>query len=265
MAIIYGVTTMKIAYSFSPNWFKHILVELFALFSNNSPPIKVYLLSDQLTKWQINQLKFLKNLFGDGYTIDAIAIPVDYFTPLNQNNIFTKYALYRLLLPFVTEEDKILYLDTDTLVINSICELYNLDLKDNFLAAAEDINIENFSTGMKESIGFAPDEPYINSGVTLLNLKLMRETGKAEELLNSIQKDFYPVCPDQTLLNKLCQGKIQLINRYYNTCYATFLSEPIVKKEIKIMHYIGNKTKNWVYDMEFSDLWEHWENKWRAI
>lgn len=261
---IYGVIPMNVAYSFSPNWFKYILIELFALFSHHNKPITVYLLSDPLTKWQIKQLKILKAHFNHLHKIEVVAIPDNTFKELNSGQ-FTKYALYRLLLPFIVEVDKILYLDADTLVLQNLEELYNMELGNNYLAAAEDKNIDYWSPNLRKAIGFTQNDVYINSGVTLLNLKLLRETKKADELFDTIQTVRYPVCPDQTLLNHLCKNQIALIDRYYNACYATFLEEPMKFEKIKILHYIGNKNTNWVYDMELAEVWNHWETKYREM
>lgn len=69
--------------------------------------------------------------------------------------------------------DRILYLDPDIIVNGKINELYNMEMGDNFFAAASHIG------GLLQKVNeFRLDaqrnSPYINSGVMLMNLRELR-------------------------------------------------------------------------------------------
>ena len=60
--------------------------------------------------------------------------------------------------------DRVLYLDADTLVINKLDELYNMDFEGNYFIAATHVRkmLHKFN---EIRLGIEKDEPYINTGV----------------------------------------------------------------------------------------------------
>lgn len=235
---------MNISIAFSPNWYEHILVELHALFTTNKAPIKVYLLSDQL---------FDVPDFGDGYEVESInmgeifdkAIP----SQVNVSTRFTKYSMYRLLLPALLKEDKVLYIDADALVVGDISGLYNIDMGDNLLVGCIDLGI---APGYKESIGLSGNDPYLNAGVILMNLAEMRRLGLDKQMIETANTKYY-LGHDQCILNTVCKGKIITINNGYNSSMSTGYAD-----DIKIIHYAGPKNP-WIKGIQLSDIWYTWE------
>lgn len=122
---------------------------------------------------------------------------------VNMKNLYSPYAFIRLLADKVEEvPDKVLYLDTDVVICKDISDLYNTDLKDYEYA------------GVKDYLGrFFIDSEYINSGVLLLNMAKIRQTGlfdKCRDVVNTKKMAF----PDQTALNKYVIKKMFLDDRY---------------------------------------------------
>ena len=69
--------------------------------------------------------------------------------------------------------ERILYLDADTIVINPLKELYETDFEGNYYVAATHVKkvlhkLNEIRLNIKE------DEPYINTGVLLINLEALR-------------------------------------------------------------------------------------------
>lgn len=78
-------------------------------------------------------------------------------------------VLARCWLSKILTEDKILYLDIDTLVLNDLTDLWNINITNYALAGwPEDPNIG--ASSVKKSMN-----GYINAGVILMNLKFIRE------------------------------------------------------------------------------------------
>ena len=112
----------------------------------------------------------------------------------NMRTYFTPYCMLRLYADDLGLPDKILYLDTDVVCLNDPSELYDMNMDKNEMAGVLDrygSNIYRIPFGKKR---------YINSGVLLMNLKKIRETGLFKRARRACKR--YPmVMPDQSALN----------------------------------------------------------------
>ncbi len=150
------------------------------------------------------------------------------------------------------EYDRVLWLDADILVRGSIKDLYNTDLEDKSFAGVYDI-----TSNPVERLGL---HDYINSGVLVINLKKLRETGKMAEFWEMIASPGYTAeLPDQDALNIVFEQDIKILDIIWNTFlfipeeYADYLIDRSV-----IIHFIS-KYKPWkVEDTEyFCKVFEH--------
>ena len=119
----------------------------------------------------------------------------------NQNTRFTPYALIRLYADEIPDlPDRLLYLDDDIIVRQSITDFYNQDLT----------NVE--FVGVLDYYGrwFYHDEfkafDYVNSGVLLLNMAEIKRTHLFKKVRHLIQTREM-LLPDQAALNKLATEK----------------------------------------------------------
>lgn len=108
--------------------------------------------------------------------------------------------------------DQLLYIDSDTLIDDSLEELAALDLKDYPVAAA----IDSISRKASERLNLGKC-PYYNAGLIYFNLKYWRahqvQTNMIEHLKKNVQN--YPV-NDQDLLNDYFKGKILRLPPKFN-------------------------------------------------
>lgn len=117
---------------------------------------------------------------------------------------------YRLKLSSITDEDKILYLDSDIIVLKNIKELYSFDVSDYYIAAIED----KCSMMMKKRVGLSENETFINGGVQLLNLKRFREDNLEKIIFEKLREStFYT---DQDVINDVCRSKLLSLPLKYN-------------------------------------------------
>ena len=87
---------------------------------------------------------------------------------------FTSAMWYRILLPeLLGSQARVLYLDVDALVLDSLAPLWETDLDGNYLAAVSNVFQPNHVHRPK-NLGMPPDQEYFNSGVLLMNLERMR-------------------------------------------------------------------------------------------
>lgn len=113
--------------------------------------------------------------------------------------------------------DKILYIDSDTLIRDDLSKLYNTDVRKYAMGAVRDmapVEIKDHPTGkyVREFIEkYLKHGLYINSGVLLMNLQKFR-TMQSDLLGVSVPLKY----PDQDILNVALDGKILSLPLKYN-------------------------------------------------
>ena len=197
--------------------FKNVLLTMLSYTKHNDSPVCVYFLTMDLHETNEKYIcltekhrLILENVLKEK-NIDSKFIVIDctnLYTELlgtcaNALNSYTPYALLRLLSDKVIKEDKILYIDTDVMVNNSLDELFNIDIEDFEYAGARDYLGRVFI-----------NPKYINSGVLYLNLKKIRETNLFSKCIVELARTKYAF-PDQTVLNKFAKKK-KYISDIYN-------------------------------------------------
>ncbi|GHV28823.1 hypothetical protein FACS189481_0270 [Clostridia bacterium] len=211
----------------------------------------------------------------------------DNFQPDNGVTIdwITKVVFYRLRVPSVLSNiQKCIYLDTDTLIREDLSELYDIDVSDYYVAGVADgmrwrghnhTRIKSYFS----AIGLPDAKHYINAGILLMNLKEMRKNNLekrfAEFVDIKVNKEKIAAYADQDAINVVCYDKIldlpikynvmlsciDFITPYKKNGYAKLCqSEEEWEKGIKnpvVMHYaLQNKPwKNFCPHMV--DWWEH--------
>lgn len=112
----------------------------------------------------------------------------------NMRTYFTPYCMLRLYADDLGLPDKILYLDTDVVCMKDPSELYNITMDKYEMAGA----LDRYGSNIYR-IPFSKKH-YINSGVLLMNLKKIRETGLFKRARRACKR--YPmIMPDQSALN----------------------------------------------------------------
>ena len=159
---------------------------------------------------------------------------------------FPLSACVRLIAPIILKKttDKLLYVDSDTLCINSLADIDRIDLKEIIVAAIADVPYMQQTQCAKYDV---VQGTYFNSGVMLINISLWCEeeiTDKTLKLLNSGEKYQYP---DQDVLN-ICVGQKRLIlPRKFNNLLALSINgndDANVPNGTIFIHYI-TKNKPW--------------------
>lgn len=176
------------------------------------------------------------------YEIDEDYVQSFYVSPLVR---FTPAVYYRLLFPSLLPAylKKIIYLDVDIIVNNSLAELYDLDIHDKPLAAVSDSAIP-----VRPSLGILERGAYFNSGVLLMNLPEWRKqkvSEKAIEFLINYPEKIGMV--DQDALNAvLINNWHKLSNRFniMNNDIPGTISNKELRAFIKdkvVIHFTFNK------------------------
>lgn len=122
---------------------------------------------------------------------------------------FTPCCMLRLYADKISElPSRILYLDNDVVIRGDISGLYNSDLQGKELAGC----LDYYGSWFFRNNIFRRD--YLNSGVLLLDMDRIRQTGLFERCRKrcTVKK---MLMPDQSAINKLCKDKV-ILQRKYN-------------------------------------------------
>ena len=208
-----------------------------------------------------------------------IGVQPDEFEKMHKSEI-TNYgvpttALIKFLLPDLMKEyDKVIYLDGDIVVKRDLSALFEENLDDCYAGVVRDVPQVLYE---RQIFGVEYGRDYFNSGMMLLNIKMMREDNLTEVLIKTKQ-NLDSRLMDQDVFNEVFKGKmkqlpikyntlyvnlyrsrgrykISRINELYNTKYSNLES---IRRDSAIIHYCS-KDKPWkFYDVPMADIWlEH--------
>lgn len=218
---------INIMYTGNDYVFKGIMLSVLSIIKHTDEELNIYIVTMDIDKFKgirknmtdlIDKVIKMKNINSKCYLIDATnTFNEEMKDSKNLNNFYTPYCLLRLFSDKLDLPEKILYLDTDTMINKDIKELYDIDVTNYEFA------------GVVDRLGrFFIDKNYINSGVLLLNLNLIKKTellSKTRELVKTKKMAF----PDQSALNKLKQ--------YYLKIPSIYNSQRYLKKDTVVKHF----------------------------
>jgi len=263
---------MNILVTLDSNYIKPLKIMLKSLFLNNlEDEFTIYLMHSSISDEELDDLSDF--ISAHGSQLENLYIGDEYFNDAPTLLHYTKEMYYRLLAyKFLPKDiDRVLYLDPDILIINSIKTLYNMNIEDYLYAAAyhDKISVKEINKIRLNSYGI---EAYYNSGVLLMNLELQRKTIVEDEIYEFVEKNHSKlIMPDQDTLNALYSKKIKSIDeKLYNYdarfyLYYKIMSSGVwdidhVIKNTVILHFCGKK-KPWKkdYNGKFHSLYKHYE------
>lgn len=181
---------------------------------------------------------------------------------LYTRDYYTKTTYFRLFIPnLYPQYDKVIYLDSDIVVLGDISELYNIEIGDNLVAAAPDGIIQStkvFQDYVEKVVGMADYRNYFNAGVLLMNLDELRKFNFQEKFLNLLETVKYRVVQDQDYLNRLCKGRTKIISDVWDK--MPIPTYKVKGEDLKLVHYNLNH-KPWHFDnVLYSDyFWKYAE------
>ena len=180
---------MNIVLAANDSYMEHLAVTLVSVLinSNADDKFKFYILSNDISNFSKKRLNILKKI--KDFEIEFCDIGEDDFKDLPIKSHFPKQIYYRLRMPELIKEDKVLYLDSDIIVRKSLQDLWNIDLKGNIAAVVEDILIGNKANKNDKYRLIVESENYFNSGVMLWDLEKARQNNIAEKSIKYIQEN----------------------------------------------------------------------------
>lgn len=158
---------------------------------------------------------------------------------LYTRDYYSKTTYFRLFIPeLYPQYDKVLYLDSDIVILSDIADLYNIDMGDNLVAAAPDDviqTIEVFQEYAEKVVGVADYRNYFNAGILVMNLDELRKFNFQEKFLYLLETVKFSVAQDQDYLNRLCKGRTKLISNTWDK--MPIGGDTIPREELNLIHF----------------------------
>ena len=259
------------------NYIMQTCITLNSLYLNKSKNSN-YIIHLILNSGSDENIKRIKKLENDSFKINIIKIDrIDELLKFNIEEISASpTAICKFYIPEILNElDKVIYIDGDVIINSDLSDLYNIDIKNNYIGAVKD------TCGLSRSLYklFKKDVFYFNSGVMIMNLKKMREENISKKLMD-YRINGYNQLMDQDALNyvfknkvyelpfiyntQLCciedvkrfneQKQIVVLKKYFNISYTISCFQDIINEAI-ILHYSGS-LKPWnIGEVAENDLW----------
>ncbi len=228
----------------------YMMVTMKSLIENASPKrnYKLHVLHTDITTEHQELVKTLETAnvkieFND-VTMQLIQIE----RKLQLRDYYSSTTYYRVFIAnMFPQYDKVLYIDSDTIVLKDIAKLYDFDLEENYIAGVRDqlvVQVDVYGNYVEKVLGVSR-EAYFNAGVVLINSKAFRKNKILDEFVDLLNTYAFVVAQDQDYLNIICKGKVLWMGNKWNVqMVGKILCE---EKDYAIVHY-NLATKPWHYE-----------------
>jgi len=236
-----NLPVIPIFFAVDDEYVPFLAVALVSLIENSS---KKYYYSIKVLYTNISEDNKQKILKYSKENVSIEFVDLNYYIDNIKDKLYTrdyysKTTYFRLFLPnLYPQYDKVIYLDSDIVVLGDIAELYNVDITDKLLAAAPDDAVQSkrvFQEYVERVVGTVSYKKYFNAGILVMNLDEMRKIDFQTKFLYLLGTIKFTVAQDQDYLNRLCKGRIKLISDNWNKM-PIFESEG-GEDEIKLIHF----------------------------
>lgn len=224
--------TLYVAYSADDNYCKYLGSSMLTLFQHNIgfARIRVYALDCGMKEESKAKLREIADQFHREIQFIPMEEKVDSLgLHLGAHKIaLASYA--RLFLASVLPEEcqRVIYLDCDTIVLDSLAPMWNTPMEGALIAGVQD-TVDSY---FLQAIGMDTHVPYLNAGILLIDLALWRKENLFARFQEVIER-FQGNVPhhDQGTINAVCGDRRKVLPVRYNltTSLYSFSSSTICR------------------------------------
>lgn len=284
---------MTVVYTCDNNFVWIMGISMISLFENNRDMVNlnVYLLGDAISEENKDILTNIAAKYERVcYFIDVpnLNIPEELVSNRWPKSAFTRMFSGELM---PKEIHKILYLDCDTIVKGSISELDDFNTKGYAISAVKDC----VSRQYKKKINIDKRDSYVNAGVLLMDLDVMRQLDIRHMICSFVDNYSRLISyADQDVLNGIFKGKFGILAPEYNvmtqvsaytyeqilqyrrpSAYYTIREIEYAQKNPVIIHYTTcmlnirpwcqNSNHPWALEFDKYQSVSPWKNKSKSL
>ncbi len=253
--------TIHIFYACDDNFIKFTMVSLESMKQNASRDRKYNIHVLHTTVKEETQAGLLA-MSDDDFTITFDDVS-DYLEGLCETlplrDYYSNTTYYRMFIADMFPElDKVIYIDSDTVVQGDIGKLYDYDITDYAVGACHEqamVQENVYGTYVEKNLGIDRNA-YFNAGVLLINCRKFRENSVLEDFVRLLGIYNFRVTQDEDYLNLICRDHVLWLPQTWNT--EALFEFPYPVEEANVIHYIM-VAKPWHFtDCRFGDIfWKY--------
>lgn len=260
-----GKQVIPVVFAADNNYVPMVTTTVYSMLKNSSPDYfyDVVIFATAFTEANKEKmLEFFSQFDNASLRFADVAGMIEQYNLKTTNKHISVETYYRFLIQQVLPEyEKVLYLDSDLIVLDDVAQLFNVELGDNLLGAARDTDfLGNMNMNGTPRVKYADEvlkmkDPYgyFQAGVLVMNLAEMRALYPFTKWLELASEPKY-IYDDQDILNAHCQGRVTYIDNAWNVmndCAGrikkvfSFAPAQVYKEYLaayddpKIVHYAG--------------------------
>lgn len=221
---------INVAYACNDVYIMQTGISLISLFENNKSieDIVVYFVDMGIS--EISR-KSLEEIIIK-YNRKLIIIPFnewDNDLPINDTGRHIKSVYAKLFFGRINNIEKIVYIDSDTVITDSLSDLWSTDLKEYAVAGVQTIS----TAQLRKLLNLQVNDLVINDGVVLMDLNIWRREAFELKCLKYIKKwNGNPPVLSEGTINSVCRGYIKRLDIRYN---VTSVAKDYSSKECELI------------------------------
>ncbi|MBO5374465.1 MAG: 1-acyl-sn-glycerol-3-phosphate acyltransferase, partial [Clostridia bacterium] len=257
---------IPIFYACDDAFVKYTIVSLRSMIENASKEFdyKIYILNTNISEEMQDALYALSN---DNFEVIFTNV-TEYLENVNKElpirHYYSKTTYYRFFISeMFPEYDKAIYIDSDTIVLGDISELYNTEIGDCYVGACHEQAMEQvdvYGTYAERVVGVSRHN-FFNAGLMLINTKQFREKQVLKRFIYHLGEYNFVVTQDEDYLNLICKDHVYWLDQKWNTELTDGLEYSYDYRDAYILHYIM-VNKPWHYtDCRGADIYWSYAEK----
>lgn len=229
---------------------KYTMVSMKSIMENadRSRKYHIYILHMGIT--EATQAKVLA-MADEEFTIDFVDVTdkmKSIADKLPIRDYYSNTTYFRLFIPdMFPQYRKALYIDSDTIVVGNIAELYDHKLGKLYAGVCPDrvVAQTDILGDYVEKVLGVKRTRYFNAGVMLMNCSQFRENHLLDEFLEMLHVYLFVVAQDQDYLNLICKNQVLYMEPKWNAQVFGELACP--EEEVGLFHF-NMAAKPWHYE-----------------
>lgn len=206
---------INVLYHFNDKYAPFAGTSMTSLFENNRHlEMRVFIMGEGISRKNLEKFEAL----SEQYQRKLVFLDTDHLIKMMQSINMPNYrgsyaANMRLFVADILPDDvdRLVYFDSDTVIVGKLDEIENMDLQDYPIAMVID------SLGFAHKKELKIEGNYYNSGTIIYQMNIWRREMFTYKIIEHIKKvrSHYPM-PDQDLLNIVCENRIKTLSPKYN-------------------------------------------------
>ena len=234
---------MNVVFCSDDGYFVHAATAIHSAWFNN-PEAHFYLVDSGIDPDALRTFAEFAETIGLRLTV--VRIEPDRLADI-PDMMTTRLGIYlRLLIARMLPEnvDRVIYLDSDLVVIGDLAPLWSTDLEGRTIAGVQD----DMAMRSEMRRGFARKHPtrYLNTGVLLIDLAKWRENACEDRLIELIGQSGQLFHHDQSAINLALPEEALTVSARWNFMPAIVWDEDHVPERPVVIHYAGT-CKPWLH------------------